>query len=299
MVKSKNLSMLNYQRSLRLPAPAKLNLFLNILNRRRDGFHNLQTIFHLLDIGDFITLDFREDKKILFNFQNDTINPSDNLVVRAAKILQTTAGVTSGCEISLHKNIPIGAGLGGGSSNAATTLIGLNVLWNCNLNTNQLANIGKNLGADVPVFVRGFSASAEGIGDILNPISLPEIWYLIVVPGLRISTRRIFSHPELTRNSPPIKMASLNVTKLVDGFSYKNDCQDVVETLHIEVKEAMRWLKTFGAPRLTGTGAGVFCSFQLRVSAERVQKKVPSGWSSLVAKGVNRSILHEQLKNII
>ncbi|MAH73033.1 MAG: 4-(cytidine 5'-diphospho)-2-C-methyl-D-erythritol kinase [Cellvibrionales bacterium TMED49] len=299
MVKNKNLSIPNSQRSLRLPAPAKLNLFLNILNRRSDGFHNLQTIFHLLDTGDFITLHFREDKKVMLNFKNNEIKPSDNLVVRAAKMLQTIAGVSSGCEISLQKNIPIGAGLGGGSSNAATTLIGLNLLWNCKLDTNQLAKVGKTLGADVPVFVRGYSASAEGIGDMLNPISLPDIWYLIIVPSLHISTRRIFSHPELTRNSPPIKMSALNISQVTAGVLCKNDCQGVVETLHTEVKEVMEWLKTFGTPRLTGTGSGVFCSFQLRVSAERVQQKVPSEWRSFVAKGVNRSILYEQLENMI
>tara|TARA_E500000075_G_C6925899_1_gene286653 strand:+ start:83 stop:979 length:897 start_codon:yes stop_codon:yes gene_type:complete len=298
MVKNKNLIM-NNKRSLKLPAPAKLNLFLNILNRRCDGYHNIQTIFHLLNTGDFITLHFRADKKIILNLKDNEIRLKDNIVLHAAKMLQTNTGVSSGCEILLQKNIPIGAGLGGGSSNAATTLIGLNLLWNCKLNTNQLANIGKNLGADVPVFVRGNSASAEGIGDILSPILLPDIWYLIIVPNLHISTRRIFSHPELTRNSPPIKISGLDVAQITAGVLCGNDCQGVVENLHIEVKEVVEWLKTFGTPRLTGTGSGVFCGFQSRVSAERVQQQVPSEWRSFVAKGVNRSILYKKMENII
>ena len=183
----------------------------------------------------------------------------------------------------------MGAGLGGGSSNAATTLVGLNALWKCGLTANQLSDLGKTLGADVPVFVHGESAFAEGIGDILTPLTLPQRWFLVITPNCHVSTREIFSNPQLTRNSSPIKIRALS------GVEYRNDCQDVVSKLHPAVGTVLQWVENFSAPLMTGTGASVFCSFDSKSEAQHVLSKLPKQWTGFVAKGVNRSPVHEQL----
>ena len=183
----------------------------------------------------------------------------------------------------------MGAGLGGGSSNAATTLVGLNALWKCGLTANQLSDLGKTLGADVPVFVHGESAFAEGIGDILTPLTLPQRWFLVITPNCHVSTREIFSNPQLTRNSSPIKIRALS------GVEYRNDCQDVVSKLYPVVGSVLQWAGNFSAPLMTGTGASVFCSFDSKSEAQQVLSKMPKQWSGFVAKGVNRSPVHEQL----
>lgn len=278
--------------SISLPSPAKLNLFLHILDRREDGYHNLQTLFQLLDYGD--QLSFSINKQPAINVISDLkdVKPQDNLVFKAAQALQQATNCSWGCEIQLDKKIPMGAGLGGGSSNAATTLVGLNSLWQCNLSHDQLAEIGRDLGADIPVFVKGLSAFAEGIGDKLTPISLNPIWYLVVTPKIKVSTEQIFCHSELTRNAPAIKIRALSEEL------YRNDCQSVVETLYPEVKQVSDWLKRYGNPLMTGTGASVYCRFDSQQEAKKAQQTVPNSWSSFVAKGINQSPLHKQLENL-
>jgi 4-diphosphocytidyl-2-C-methyl-D-erythritol kinase len=278
--------------SISLPSPAKLNLFLHILDRREDGYHNLQTLFQLLDYGDQLSFSINKQPEINVISDLKDVKPQDNLVFKAARALQQATNCSWGCEIQLAKKIPMGAGLGGGSSNAATTLVGLNSLWQCNLSHDQLAEIGSDLGADIPVFVKGLSAFAEGIGDKLTPISLNPIWYLVVTPKIKVSTEQIFCHSELTRNAPAIKIRALSEEL------YRNDCQSVVEILYPEVKQVADWLKRYGNPLMTGTGASVYCRFDSQQEAKKAQQTVPNSWSSFVAKGINQSPLHKQLENL-
>ena len=278
--------------SISLPSPAKLNLFLHILDRREDGYHNLQTLFQLLDYGDQLSFSINKQPEINVISDLKDVKPQDNLVFKAARALQQATNCSWGCEIQLAKKIPMGAGLGGGSSNAATTLVGLNSLWQCNLSHDQLAEIGSDLGADIPVFVKGLSAFAEGIGDKLTPITLDEFWYLVVTPKIKVSTEQIFCHSELTRNAQAIKIRALSEEL------YRNDCQSVVETLYPEVKQVSDWLKRYGNPLMTGTGASVYCRFDSQQEAKKAQQTVPNSWSSFVAKGINQSPLHKQLENL-
>ena len=278
--------------SLTLPSPAKLNLFLHILDRRKDGYHNLQTLFQILDYGDQLSFSVTKQPEINLISTIKDVAPQDNLVFKAAHALQQATNCPWGCDIQLDKKIPMGAGLGGGSSNAATTLVGLNSLWQSGLSLDQLAEIGCELGADVPVFVKGFSAFAEGIGDKLTPISLEEFWYLVVTPKIKVSTEQIFCHSELTRNAQAIKIRALS------DELYRNDCQSVVETLYPQVKQVLDWLQRYGNPLMTGTGASVYCRFDSEKEAKQAQHTVPASWNSFVAKGVNQSPLHQQLENL-
>ena len=278
--------------SITLPSPAKLNLFLHILDRREDGYHNLQTLFQIIDYGDKLSFSVNKQPEINLISSIENVAPQDNLVFKAARAIQQATNCRWGCDIQLDKKIPIGAGLGGGSSNAATALVGLNSLWQCDLSLDQLAEIGCELGADVPVFVKGFSAFAEGIGDKLTPISLDEFWYLVVTPKIKVSTEQIFCHSELTRNAQAIKIRALSEEL------YRNDCQSVVETLYPQVKQVLDWLQRYGNPLMTGTGASVYCRFDSEQEAKQAQKTVPTSWNSFVAKGVNQSPLHQQLENI-
>ena len=275
--------------TLSLPSPAKINLFLHITGQRSDGYHNLQTLFQLLDFGDKLVFRSNRSGNIKINGNIDGVDEKNNLIFHAATLLQKSTGCDLGCTIDLTKNLPMGAGLGGGSSNAATTLVGLNALWKCGLTANQLSDLGKTLGADVPVFVHGESAFAEGIGDILTPLTLPQRWFLVITPNCHVSTREIFSNPQLTRNSSPIKIRALS------GVEYRNDCQDVVSKLYPVVGSVLQWAGNFSAPLMTGTGASVFCSFDSKSEAQHVLSKLPKQWSGFVAKGVNRSPVHEQL----
>lgn len=278
--------------SITLPSPAKLNLFLHILDRREDGYHNLQTLFQILDYGDQLSFSVNKQSEINLISAIEDVAPQDNLVFKAARALQQATNCRWGCEIQLDKKIPMGAGLGGGSSNAATALVGLNSLWQCGLSLDQLAEIGCELGADVPVFVKGFSAFAEGIGDKLTPISLDEFWYLVVTPKIKVSTEQIFCHSELTRNAQAIKIRALS------DELYRNDCQSVVETLYPQVKQVLDWLQRYGNPLMTGTGASVYCRFDSEQEAKQAQQTVPTSWNSFVARGVNQSPLHQQLENL-
>jgi 4-diphosphocytidyl-2-C-methyl-D-erythritol kinase len=265
---------------LSLLAPAKLNLFLHITGRRSDGYHELQTLFQLLDWGDRLTFERKDDGAVTLDSDDDTVAPEENLVLKAARLLQRDS---LGAHIRLEKRIPAGAGLGGGSSDAATTLLALNHLWDLGLAQQELLELGATLGADVPVFVGAHTAWAEGVGEILTPAELPERWYLILVPDCHVSTARVFSHRQLTRNSIPIKMAAF-----FQGDS-RNDCQNLVRQLYPEVDNSLKIMDNFGEARLTGTGACVFVSFDDEAEAIAARAGLPGGLTSVLARGVNKS----------
>lgn len=277
--------------SITLSAPPKLNLFLHITGRREDGYHNLQTLFQLLDGGDQLTFTATDSSAISLSPQIDNVAPEDNLIVRAARALQEKTDCKLGCSIILDKKLPMGAGLGGGSSNAATTLLALNRLWQLDLPLTELAELGTELGADVPVFVIGRSAFAEGIGDQLSHFDIADYWYLVITPPCKVPTGEIFSNPQLTRHSLPIKIRALSEEQ------YRNDCQAIVEELYPQVKEVVEWLQNFAKPMMTGTGASVFCRWETQAEAKRVLAAVPKHWSAFVARGVNHSQVHQQLRD--
>ncbi|CAE6893889.1 4-(cytidine 5'-diphospho)-2-C-methyl-D-erythritol kinase [Pseudomonas marincola] len=278
--------------TLTLPAPAKLNLMLHILNRRPDGYHELQTLFQFLDYADELGFALREDGEIRLHTEIAGVPHDSNLIVRAAKQLQQLTGCTLGADLWIDKKLPMGGGIGGGSSDAATTLLGLNHLWQLGLSADQLAELGLKLGADVPVFVRGHAAFAEGVGEKLTPIELEEPWFLVVIPQVLVSTAEIFSDPELTRDSPPIKVRSL-----LEGGG-RNDCQPVVQKRYPEVHNALILLNKFVQAKLTGTGACVFGSFPNRADADKVARQLPVTLPSFVAQGRNISMLHRKLETL-
>ncbi|TGD71536.1 4-(cytidine 5'-diphospho)-2-C-methyl-D-erythritol kinase [Mangrovimicrobium sediminis] len=273
---------------LQLSAPAKLNLFLHITGQREDGYHELQTLFRLLDYGDTLGFTANRSGEIRLSGSPADIPPQDNLVVRAARLLQRD---DFGVDIHLDKRIPAGGGLGGGSSDAATTLLGLNHLWQLGLSSEQLQAIGAQLGADIPVFVAGHTAWAEGIGERLTAVELPEAWYLIMAPDCHVSTAQIFSHRQLTRNTGAITIAAF-----FEGHT-RNDCQSLVRELHPEVDNALNWLGNFGDARLTGTGACVFCEFPGEAQARAVLARLPQGAKGFVARGLNASPVIRELSS--
>ncbi|MFC0116326.1 4-(cytidine 5'-diphospho)-2-C-methyl-D-erythritol kinase [Pseudoalteromonas xiamenensis] len=273
---------------LTLLAPAKLNLFLHINGKRADGYHELETLFTLLDFGDELTFEANEKGSVTIEGAPSDINLADNLIFKAAQMLRPYTAQTSGAHIVLNKRLPMGGGVGGGSSDAATTLLALNELWNCQLNVSELANLGVKLGADVPVFVRGVSAHAQGIGENLLPVSLSEKFYLVVSPGVHVSTAAIFGHPDLPRDTP----------KLSEGWSMentRNDCEVLVKKLYPEVEKTLEWLLKYAPSKMTGTGACCFAEFTSRDAAERVLQTLPENWQGFVAKSVNCSPVHKQL----
>lgn len=271
------------------PAPAKLNLFLHVTGRRPDGYHTLQTVFQFLDIADGIGLRVESGGGIRLSTPLPGVPADRDLTVRAARLLQREAGVDRGAVIEVDKRLPLGGGLGGGSSDAATALVVLNRLWGIGFSVDRLAELGLRLGADVPVFVRGQAAWAEGVGERLTPVTLPEPWYLVVVPAVTVSTAEIFSAPELTRHTPPITIADF-----LSGAG-GNDCEPVVRRRYPEVGRALDWLGRFAPARLTGTGACVFAPFAERNIAQQALAELPAGWRAFVARGRNRSPLHEAL----
>ncbi|RRW52060.1 4-(cytidine 5'-diphospho)-2-C-methyl-D-erythritol kinase [Stutzerimonas stutzeri] len=277
---------------LTLPAPAKLNLMLHITGRRADGYHELQTLFQFLDYGDELVLGPREDGQIRLLTELPGVDHDSNLIVRAARLLQRESGCALGADIQLTKRLPMGGGIGGGSSDAATTLVGLDHLWNTRLGEDRLAELGLNLGADVPVFVRGRAAFAEGVGERLQPVDLPEPWFLVIAPQVSVSTAEIFADPELTRNTPAITVRSL----LAGGGH--NDCQPVVEKRYPEVRNALSLLNKFVQARMTGTGACVFGSFPNEGEADKVRRQLPATLPSFVARGRNVSMLHRSLERM-
>lgn len=277
-------------KELCLPSPAKLNLFLHITGRRSDGYHELQTLFQFVDYSDELCFSRRQDSEISLSPALPGVADADNLIVKAARMLQEHSRHTlhiapPGANISLTKRLPMGGGLGGGSSNAATTLVALNELWGLNLATQTLQQIGLKLGADVPIFVAGEAAWAEGVGEQFTPVQVPEPWYLIVVPDCHVSTAEIFSHKDLTRDSRPIKIAAF----LEQGT--RNDCEKVVRKLYPEVDKAMKWLDNFSNARMTGTGACVFAEFSAEAEARGKLQQLPAPFKGFVAKGMNVSPL--------
>lgn len=267
------------------PAPAKLNLFLHVTGRRPDGYHTLQTVFQFLDHGDSLCFELREDGQVVRGHGPHELAQDEDLVVRAARLLQGAAGIQQGVTIELDKRLPFGGGLGGGSSDAATTLVALNQLWGVNWTLAQLATLGLQLGADVPVFIHGQAAWAEGVGEILTPVELEEPHYLVITPACQVATGEIFNAPELKRNSPPIRMP-----QFLAGM-VRNDCWPVVSRRYPQVLEAFDFISKHSEARMTGTGASVFAAFASRAEARAVQAQVPAGWRSFVAQGLNRSPL--------
>ncbi len=278
---------------LSLISPAKLNLFLHITGRRADGYHELQTLFQILDFGDIMRFRVSDKPAIQLSPVFADLPAEDNLIVKAARLLQTHTRNHQGADIEIDKRLPMGGGLGGGSSNAATTLLALNRLWKLDLCIDELAQLGVQLGADVPVFVRGHSAWAEGVGEQIQAIEIPEVWYLVLVPECHISTAQIFSNQRLTRDTPKIKIAPALEAQGLSGL--RNDCEAVVTSLYPEVKTAISWLNQFGQGRLTGTGACCFCQFDSEAEARQVLNEARSKFKGFVAKGVNLSPAHQRL----
>jgi len=283
--------------AITLPSPAKLNLFLHIVGRRPDGYHELQTLFQFLDYGDDITLSLTpEQPGIRLERPINGVADEDNLIIRAARALAKKApSELPGVTIAITKRLPMGGGLGGGSSNAATTLLGLNHLWKLGLGLDELAETGLTLGADVPVFVRGHAAFGEGVGEKLTPAFPPEDWFLVLKPACDINTGKIFSAQGLTRNTPRIRIAPAFEG---DASRYRNDCEGVVRRLYPDVKQSMEWLTQFGPARLTGTGACIFGRFPTESAARIIWESKPSGITGFVAQGVNVSPLHRKLTEL-
>jgi 4-diphosphocytidyl-2-C-methyl-D-erythritol kinase len=271
-------------------APAKLNLMLHVVGRRDDGYHELQTVFQLVDLCDRLQIRVTDDGIISRPAGPAEVAESDDLTVRAARALQAATGTRLGAEIAIQKRIPMGGGLGGGSSDAATTLVALNQMWRTGLTLAEIAVIGGKIGADIPVFVLGSSAWAEGVGEKLTPVSLgADSWYVVVFPGVAVPTAAVFQASELTRNSPPTTMRGFLET------GGRNDCEAVVRARFPAVAEALDWLGRHGAARLTGTGSCVFARFARVADAERVAARVPDTWRAWVARGLDRSPLMDEL----
>ena len=287
--------------TIALPAPAKLNLFLHIVGRRPDGYHELQTVFQFIDLADRVRISHRADTLLRRTVAMPGVAEADDLVIRAARLLREESGVEKGADIGVEKRIPPGGGLGGGSSDAASTLVGLNRLWELGMDTEQLAALAVKLGADVPVFVHGLAAWAEGVGERLAPLTLERPWYVLVVLPFAVSTAAVFRSAALTRNTPRLTMRRF----LRDGFegsgssiriehlltAARNDCEPVVREMYPRVGEALDWLLLHGQARMTGTGAAVFAPFGTRERAAEVAGAVPAPWRGVVAKGLNRSPL--------
>lgn len=285
---------------LRLPAPAKLNRFLHITGRRADGYHMLQTVFQLIDQMDWLSFEAQDSLELISDLP---FPPQDNLIIRAARLLQTTTGCTQGAKITLEKNLPMGGGLGGGSSDAATTLLALNYLWQTGLSIDELAKLGLTLGADVPVFVCGQNAWAEGVGEILQPITLPETHFVVLTPNCSVSTAEIFNHPGLPRATPLINQAQFLAELQNQNIDKKthNDCAVVVRKFYSEVDQALLFLEEIQqqslelneAPQLTGTGACVFLVTPTRAFADKILKKSP--FNGFVCSGIGQSPVHSAL----
>lgn len=271
------------------PAPAKVNLFLHVTGRRADGYHTLQTVFQFLDYGDALEFSVTDDGRITRSTPLPGVSEDHDLTVRAARLLQDAAAVQKGVRIHLTKRIPAGGGLGGGSSDAATTLLALNELWDTQLSVPDLAALGLRLGADVPVFIHGHAAWAEGIGEILTPIEPPEAWYLVVVPPVAVSTARVFADLELTRFSPPLTIRDFH-----EGYGLRNDLEPLVRGCYPEVDRAMRWLSEFGEPRMSGSGGCVFLKLPDAERGRQILESIPQPFTGFVARGLNRHPLSER-----
>jgi len=275
--------------SLILRAPAKLNLMLHITGRRDDGYHLLETVFQFIDLADRIEFSTNDTGKILRLQGNSPVEAAEDILLAAANLLHTRFQVDKGISIDIDKRIPVGGGLGGGSSDAATCLLALNQLWRLGLSLDQLAGIGLELGADVPVFVHGRAAWATGIGEVLQPVELEEPIYLVIDPKVAVSTAQIFAAQELTRNSDP-----LTIRAFLRG-SGCNVCEPVVRNLYPQVAEAIDWLSQYAAARMSGTGACVFAAIDSLEQAEVVKSRVPRQWNAYVTRAMNHNPVHQQL----
>lgn len=273
-----------------LPAPAKINLFLHVVGRRADGYHLLQTAFRMLDHGDLLTFSPAADGEVRRVGNIPGVSADDDLCVRAARLLQREAKVAAGVTIGLDKRLPLGGGLGGGSSDAATTLIALNRLWGVHWPRRRLQELALRLGADVPFFVFGRSAFAEGVGEELQPLSLEPAWYLVVEPGVAVPTREIFAAPDLTRSTKIIKIADFSAGWAAGRVH--NDLQPVVCVRYPAVAAAVDWLGSYGDARMTGSGACVFASFAGPEAALQTLARLPQGWRGWVARGLDTHPLY-------
>ena len=274
------------------PSPAKLNLFLHINGRRPDNYHELQSLFQILDYGDELQFDVVPDGNVELKTPIEGVENNDNLIVKAARLLKQETQTSLGCEITLTKKLPMGGGIGGGSSNAATTLLALNYLWNTKLNISQLAELGLSLGADVPIFVRGHTAFAEGVGEKITAVRLEEKHYLVVVPPSHVSTAAIFQSPNLPRSTPKIQWDEYNFDTTC------NDCEELVCELYPNIAKTLQWLLEYAPSRLTGTGACIFAVFKHEKDALFALEKLPDGLNGFVCKGVNQSPVHRLLSEL-
>ena len=264
-------------------SPAKINLFLHITGQREDGYHLLQSIIQFIDLYDRLQFTLRDDGKIRCDNSMHAILPQHDLSVRAAKLLQTTCSIARGVTITLHKVIPAGAGLGGGSSNAATTFLALNQLWNCGLEQYELEDLGRQLGADIPVFIRGEASWVEGVGDHLQPVSIPEAWMAVVFPNVHLDTRKMFAAPDLTRNCAPIRIRDFTQQRTRNVFEH------IASREYPEIARAFQWLSQFSPARLTGSGSGLFAICQSRQQARDIAARCPQPWQAYAVKGLNHS----------
>jgi 4-diphosphocytidyl-2-C-methyl-D-erythritol kinase len=281
-----------FSSAYRWPAPAKLNLFLHVTGRRADGYHRLQTVFQFLDYGDALQFAPRGDGRIRCEGAGGAIPDDSNLAVRAARLLSDASGCGLGADIRLIKRIPIGGGLGGGSSDAATTLVALNRLWNTGFAPDELETLGVRLGADVPVFLRAQASWAEGVGERLHPVDLPEPWFLVMTPNVEVSTAAVFGDPALRRDHEPVTEADFRAGRC------GNDCEPVTRRLYPQVGEALDWLAQFGEARMSGTGASVFCAFPTESAAHEVARHASGRWPHFVARGLNRSPLADIMRGL-
>jgi 4-diphosphocytidyl-2-C-methyl-D-erythritol kinase len=270
------------------PAPAKLNLFLHIVGRRPDGYHLLQTVFRFIDYGDSLYFSVRDDEAVVLENPLPGVPPEQDLTVRAARLLQQSAGVKCGANIRIEKRLPMGGGLGGGSSDAATTLIALNTLWQVGLSREDLETLGLGLGADVPIFIHGHAAFAEGVGEAFTDVVLPEAWYLVLVPPVSVPTAAIFGSAELCRSTPMMRAGDWR-----PGIGH-NDMEPVAVRLYPAVAEHLEMLSAYGAPRMSGSGACVFAEFVDEVAAQAAQAALPAGVRGFVARGLTRHPLADE-----
>ena len=280
---------------LNCPAPAKLNLFLHIVGRRADGYHLLETVFRFVDYGDQVKLRLRDDGRVVRVKALDGVPEEQDLCVRAARLLQQASGTSLGVKIDLHKVLPMGGGLGGGSSDAASVLLGLNRLWQLNWSRERLQVLALQLGADVPVFIYGQSAFAQGIGEQLQAVALKPAWYLVLIPPVHVSTPKIFAHQQLTRDSKTITITDFSKAEKLTGLT-RNDLQTVVCMEYPVVADYLTWLNQFAPARMTGSGACVFAGFADESEARKVFALLPQEMHGFVAQGMDKHPLYELVK---
>ncbi|OCH11185.1 4-(cytidine 5'-diphospho)-2-C-methyl-D-erythritol kinase [Aliivibrio fischeri] len=277
-------------KTTRWPSPAKLNLFLYINGQQENGYHELQTLFQFIDLCDHLTITANQSGQITLAPDIPGVKTEDNLIWKAATLLQQHSQCEFGAHIEIEKILPMGGGIGGGSSNAATVLVALNFLWQLNLSNDTLAALGVKLGADVPIFVHGFAAFAEGIGEKLQPATPKELWYVLIKPEVSIATVDVFTHPDLVRNTPKQPLHALLEA------TYVNDCEKIVRSVYPEVDYQLSWLLEYAPSRLTGTGACVFAEFNSEKEAQEVYSLIPDNATGFIARGMNTSPLNRTLE---